>query len=55
MTLASTTQIQPKLQVHGSASIFHELTRSICPTCRGVNDAQVHLQDNKVFMRKRCP
>jgi len=35
--------------------IFHELTRSICPVCKLVIDAQVILRDNKVYMRKRCP
>ncbi|GAC1332521.1 MAG: hypothetical protein NVS2B16_26130 [Chloroflexota bacterium] len=35
--------------------IFHELTRSICPQCRTVIDAQVLLRDNKVYLRKRCP
>ena len=35
--------------------IFHEFTRSICPECRGVIDAQVIIRDNKVYMRKRCP
>ena len=35
--------------------IFYELTRSICPECRKVIDAQVLLRDNKVYMRKRCP
>lgn len=35
--------------------VFYELTRSICPTCRKVIDAQVILRDNKVYMRKRCP
>ena len=35
--------------------IFYELTRSICPECRRVIDAQILLRDNKVFMRKRCP
>ncbi len=35
-------------------SIFYELTRSICPECKQVIDAQIHLKDNKVFMRKRC-
>lgn len=35
--------------------VFYELTRSICPDCRKVIDAQVILRDNKVFMRKRCP
>ncbi|MGH2461507.1 MAG: radical SAM protein, partial [Chloroflexota bacterium] len=31
------------------------LTRSICPTCRRVIDAQILLRDNPVIMRKRCP
>ena len=35
--------------------VFHELTRSICPACRRVVDAQVLLRDGKVYMRKRCP
>lgn len=35
--------------------VFYELTRSICPTCRRMLDAQILLRDNKVFMRKRCP
>ena len=35
--------------------IFHDLTRSICPECKGVIDAQIILRDNRVFMRKRCP
>ena len=35
--------------------IFHELTRSICPTCRRVLDAQVLLREGKVYLRKRCP
>ena len=35
--------------------IFHELTRSICPECKAVIDAQIILRDNKVYIRKRCP
>ena len=35
--------------------VFHELTRSICPECRRVIDAQVLLRDGRVYMRKRCP
>ncbi len=35
--------------------IFHELTRSICPECKAVIDAQIIIRDNRVFMRKRCP
>ncbi len=36
-------------------SIFIELTRSICPVCRKVLDAQVHVRQGRVYMRKRCP
>ena len=35
--------------------IFHELTRSICPECKAVIDAQVIIRSGKVYMRKRCP
>lgn len=35
--------------------IFWEFTRSLCPTCKRVIDAQVLLRENKVFLRKRCP
>jgi 7,8-dihydro-6-hydroxymethylpterin dimethyltransferase len=35
--------------------VFYELTRSICPECRRMIDAQIILRDNKVYMRKRCP
>ena len=34
--------------------ILHEITRSICPECRVVIDAQVLLRDDQVYMRKRC-
>lgn len=36
-------------------AIFWEFTRSICPECKRVIDAQILLRENKVFMRKRCP
>ena len=35
--------------------VFHDLTRSICPECKGVIDAQIIIRHNKVYMRKRCP
>lgn len=35
--------------------IFWEFTRSLCPVCKKIVDAQVLLRDNKVFLRKRCP
>ena len=35
--------------------IFHELTRSSCPECKTLIDAQIIIRANKVYMRKRCP
>ena len=35
--------------------VFHELTRSICPSCKTKIDAKILLRDNKVYMSKRCP
>jgi uncharacterized radical SAM superfamily Fe-S cluster-containing enzyme len=35
--------------------VFLELTRSICPVCKRVVDAEVNIRDNKVVLRKRCP
>jgi uncharacterized radical SAM superfamily Fe-S cluster-containing enzyme len=46
---------EPSQEKHDADYVFYELTRSICPICRRVIDAQVLLRDNKVYMRKRCP
>ena len=35
--------------------IFWEFTRSICPECKKLIDAQILLRDNRVSLRKRCP
>jgi uncharacterized radical SAM superfamily Fe-S cluster-containing enzyme len=35
--------------------VFLELTRSICPLCKRVIDAEVNARDNRVVLRKRCP
>jgi uncharacterized radical SAM superfamily Fe-S cluster-containing enzyme len=35
--------------------VFLELTKSICPLCKRVVDAEVNIRDNKVVLRKRCP
>lgn len=43
-----------KMQKKDRDYIFLELTRSICPVCRIVIDAQVLAKDNKVYMKKRC-
>jgi uncharacterized radical SAM superfamily Fe-S cluster-containing enzyme len=35
--------------------VFLELTRSICPVCKRVIDAEVNARGGRVVMRKRCP
>jgi uncharacterized radical SAM superfamily Fe-S cluster-containing enzyme len=35
--------------------VLHEMTRSLCPECGLVIDAQVLIRDQAVYMRKRCP
>ncbi len=34
--------------------VFLEQTKSVCPVCKSVVDAEVNVRDNKVFLRKRC-
>ena len=34
--------------------VFLELTKSICPVCKAVIDAQVNIRDDRVYLRKRC-
>ena len=34
--------------------IFLELTKSVCPMCKAVVDAEVSIRHNRVIMRKRC-
>ncbi len=34
--------------------VFLEYTKSICPVCKVVVDAEVNVRENKVFLRKRC-
>ncbi|WP_343575054.1 radical SAM protein [Mycobacterium sp.] len=34
--------------------VFVEYTKSICPVCKVVVDAQVNIRDGKVYLRKRC-
>ena len=48
MTLAARTKSD-------RPEIFWELTRSICPECKRVIDAQILFRNNQVIMRKRCP
>jgi 7,8-dihydro-6-hydroxymethylpterin dimethyltransferase len=48
MTLSSNRKVD-------RPDIFWELTRSICPECKCVIDAQIRLREGQVIMRKRCP
>jgi uncharacterized radical SAM superfamily Fe-S cluster-containing enzyme len=34
--------------------VFLEYTKSICPVCKTVIDAEVNVRDDKVYLRKRC-
>ncbi len=34
--------------------IFLELTKSICPVCKAVIDAEVNIREDKVYLRKKC-
>ncbi len=34
--------------------IFHELTRSLCPECSQIIDAQMLIRDGAVYLRKYC-
>ena len=36
-------------------SAFYEQTRSICPECKRLIDAEIRLQDNCLVMHKQCP
>ena len=53
--MATSPTVRPAALKKDADHVFYELTRSICPECRRVIDAQVLLRDGKVFMRKRCP
>ena len=46
---------KPIPQKRTADSVFYELTRSLCPQCKQVIEAQIHLKENRVLMRKRCP
>jgi uncharacterized radical SAM superfamily Fe-S cluster-containing enzyme len=34
--------------------VFLEYTKSICPVCKTVVDAELNVRDNRVILRKRC-
>jgi 7,8-dihydro-6-hydroxymethylpterin dimethyltransferase len=43
--------VQPRKDL---GEVFVEYTKSICPVCKVVIDAQVNIRDDKVYLRKRC-
>ena len=47
------TAAEPRTRVDRD-EVFLEYTKSICPVCKAVVDAEVNIRDNKVFLRKRC-
>jgi tetraether lipid synthase len=49
------TAVEPVRVKRDRDEVFVEFTRSICPVCKTVVDAQVNIRDNKVYLRKRCP
>jgi uncharacterized radical SAM superfamily Fe-S cluster-containing enzyme len=34
--------------------VFLDYTKSVCPVCKAVVDAEVNVCDNRVILRKRC-
>ncbi|MFN0154965.1 MAG: radical SAM protein [Gaiella sp.] len=48
----STTQPRPVKTDRDE--VFLEYTKSICPVCKRVIDAEVNVRENRVIMRKRC-
>jgi uncharacterized radical SAM superfamily Fe-S cluster-containing enzyme len=44
-------EIKPKVD---RDEVFLELTKSICPVCKKVLDAEINARDNKIFLKKRC-
>lgn len=54
MPVLNSSSTRPSTVKKDADYVFYELTRSICPVCRFVIDAQILIRDNKVYMRKRC-
>jgi tetraether lipid synthase len=48
------TAVEPRAKVDRD-EVFLEYTKSVCPVCKTVIDAEVNVRDNRVIMRKRCP
>ncbi len=47
--------VQVRPQKVDRDEVFLELTRSICPVCKRVIDAEVNIREGRVILRKRCP
>ncbi len=47
-------ELRPNAKKVDRDEIFLEYTKSICPVCKTVVDAEVNIRDNRVFLRKRC-
>jgi hypothetical protein len=54
MTVPETTTPTGSPRKRDRDEVFVEYTKSICPVCKVVVDAQVNIRDGKVFLRKRC-
>ncbi|MGH3713185.1 MAG: radical SAM protein [Micromonosporaceae bacterium] len=48
------TTVEPSKVKRDRDEVFVEYTKSICPVCKAVTDAQVNIRDDKVYLRKRC-
>ncbi len=51
---ATRSKSEPARTKQDRNEVFLEFTRSICPVCKVVVDAQVNIRDDKVYLRKRC-
>jgi hypothetical protein len=48
------TVVEPVKVKRDRDEVFVEYTKSICPVCKVVVDAQVNIRGGKVYLRKRC-
>ena len=46
------TSTQPR---QDRQAILIELTKSVCPVCKVNLDAQIMVEDNRMYMEKSCP
>ncbi len=48
------TVVEPARVKRDRDEVFVEYTKSVCPVCKVVVDAQVNIRGGKVYLRKRC-